>query len=124
MSASPRPSLDAWLAEMKASPEAGDVGMYLSHNGVVRSFSRDGREVTGMELSYDADGLAAALDVARAMPGIAFTRAWVNSGHLEVGDDIMYVIVGGDIREHVFDTLQSLVRTIKTTVVAETELRD
>jgi molybdopterin synthase catalytic subunit len=119
-----RPSLDAWLQEFKADPAAADVGMFLSHNGVVRSFSRDGREVTGMDLSYDEAGLAAALDAARTLPGITFVRAWVNSGHLEVGDDIMYVLVGGDIREHVFDALQSLVRTIKTTVVAETELRD
>jgi molybdopterin synthase catalytic subunit len=57
------------------------------------------------------------------MPGVTFVRAWVNSGHLEVGDDIMYVLVGGDIRENVFDALQTLVRTIKTRVVTENELR-
>jgi molybdopterin synthase catalytic subunit len=117
------PSLDLWLREMKASPGAGGVGMYLSHNGVVRSFSRDGRTVTGMDLSMNQELLDTALDDARQMPGITFVRAWVNSGHLEVGDDIMYVLVGGDIRENVFDALQTLVRTIKTRVVTENELR-
>jgi molybdopterin synthase catalytic subunit len=123
MGALDRPSLDAWLREMKSSPGAGDVGMYLSHNGVVRAFSRDGRTVTGMEVSVDGEALAAALEQTRQMPGIRFVRAWVNSGHLEVGDDIMYAVVAGDIRENVFDALQALVRTIKTVVVTETELR-
>jgi molybdopterin synthase catalytic subunit len=123
VSGNDHPSLDSWLREMKSSPGAGDVGMYLSHNGVVRSFSRDGRTVTGMTLSVDQELLDTALDDARQMPGVTFVRAWVNSGHLEVGDDIMYVLVGGDIRENVFDALQTLVRTIKTRVVTETELR-
>ena len=123
MSIEPMPGIDAWLRELKAEPASAGVGMYLSHNGVVRAFSRDGREVTGMELSVDRAGLARAIESAREMPGVVQVRAWVNEGHLEVGDDIMYVLVGGDIREHVFDALMNLVRTIKTTVVAETELR-
>jgi molybdopterin synthase catalytic subunit len=76
-----------------------------------------------MELSVDRDGLSSAVEAAREMPGVVQVRAWVNEGHLGVGDDIMYVLVGGDIREHVFDALMALVRTIKTTVVSETELR-
>lgn len=123
MSIEPMPGIDVWLSELKADPASAGVGMYLSHNGVVRAFSRDGREVTGMELSVDRDLLASAVEEARQMPGIVQVRAWVNEGHLEIGDDIMYVLVGGDIRDNVFDALKSLVKTIKTTVVAETELR-
>ena len=123
MSVPERPSLDGWLAEVKHEPGAADAGMYLCHNGVVRSYSRDGRPVVGMELSVDRTRLAELLETAGLMEGVSVVRAWVNEGHLEVGDDIMYVLVGGDIREHVFDALMALVRTIKTTVVAETELR-
>ena len=123
MSAHQRPSLDEWLREAKTSGAADGVGMYLVHNGVVRGFSRDGRTVTSMELSVDEGALSAALDDARRMPGVSLVRAWVNAGRLEVGDDIMYVLVGGDVREHVFEALQTLVRTIKTTVVTEHELR-
>lgn len=118
-----RPSLDGWLEELKAEPESARVGMYLSHNGIVRSFSRDGRAVTGMDLSVYRERLDGALAEARVMPGIAQVRAWVNEGRLDVGDDIMYVLVGGDIREHVIDALTALVRTIKTEVVTESELR-
>ena len=118
-----RPDLDAWLAEVKALPGAGDVGMYLCHNGVVRAHSRDGRAVSGMQLSVDRARLALAVEEAHRKKGVSVVRAWVNEGHLLVGDDIMYVLVGGDIREHVFDALQSLVRAIKTEVVAEMEER-
>ena len=55
------------------------------------------------------------------MEGIYYVRVWLNEGELQVGDDIMYVLIGGDIRPHVVDCLQSLVETIKTTCVLEDE---
>lgn len=119
----PVPSLEDWLAELKADPAAGGVGMYLAHNGVVRATTRGGDTVLRMELSFDSDRLDRAIEEARQMPGIAFVRAWVNEGTLEVGDDIMKVLVGGDIREHVFGALQALVATIKSEVVVEREER-
>lgn len=116
-----RPSLDRWLAEMKALPGAERVGMYLVHNGVVRGHARDGSSVCGMELEVDRERLEEATEAANAREGIAFVRAWVGEGTLTVGDDIMYVLVAGDIRENVFGALQDLVRTIKTEVVVERE---
>lgn len=123
MSDSTRPSLDAWLAEVKAEQSASGVGMYLCHNGVVRSYSRDGRPVASMELSVDRGRLAEILSTAELMEGVSVVRAWVNEGHLKVGDDIMYVLVGGDIRDHVFEALGALVRMIKSEVVTEEEVR-
>ena len=117
------PSLDVWLAEAKREPDAAGVGMYLCHNGVVRSFSRDGRPVSGMDLAVDHGRLAEILATARLMEGVSNIRVWINEGHLDVGDDIMYVMVGGDIRDNVFDALSALVRMIKTEVVTETEQR-
>jgi molybdopterin synthase catalytic subunit len=117
------PSLDVWLAEAKREADAAGVGMYLCHNGVVRSFSRDGRLVSGMDLAVDHGRLAEILSTTRLMDGVSIVRVWVNEGHLEVGDDIMYVMVGGDIRDNVFEALSALVRMIKTEVVTETEQR-
>lgn len=118
-----RPSLDAWLADLKSSTDVSGTGMYLVHNGVVRGHSRDGRPVTGMALAVDRERLAEILDTARLMEGVTHIRAWVNEGELEVGDDIMFVLVGGDVRDHVFEALQALVRMIKTEVVTEEEHR-
>jgi len=117
------PDLTAWSAEVKARPEAAGIGLLLSHQGIVRGSSRSGEPVTGMELSVDRERLAAVLAEAATWPGIVAVRAWVNEGSLAVGDDIMKVLVAGDIREHVFDGLQRLVGTIKREVVTEFETR-
>lgn len=126
----PVPSLDAWLKEAKKEAGAAGCGMYLFHNGVVRKTAkaavREGAEnaapVKGMRFSYDAEKVEAAKKAALAMPGISYIRVWLNSGELQVGDDIMLVLVGGDIRPHVIDALQSLVGEIKQHCVTETEV--
>jgi len=74
-----------------------------------------------MVLSVDREKLEQVLAEAATWEGVVAVRAWVNEGSLGVGDDIMSVLVAGDIREHVFDALQQLVRIIKTEVVAEEE---
>ena len=48
-------------------------------------------------------------------------EVWLNEGELSVGDDIMYVLIGGDIRPHVVDALQYLVGRIKSECVTEEE---
>ena len=122
------PSLDLWLHEAKASPEGAECGMYLFHNGVVRATAKrtarlgeDAPPVRGMVFDYDEVKAAAAIENARAMPGIRYVRVWLNRGKLAVGDDIMLVLVGGDIRPHVVDALQALVEEIKMNCVTETE---
>ena len=124
------PSLDAWLQEAKAHESAPQVGMYLSHNGVVRHSplalmrrrEAGAKPVTGMDFSYDPAAVNAAVEAARKMEGIFYVRVWLNQGHLQVGDDIMLVLIGGDIRPHVVDALQFLVGTIKRECVVEKEL--
>ena len=124
------PSLDAWLKEAKREAGAAGCGMYLFHNGVVRETAKaavregveDAAPVKGMRFSYDAEKVEAAKQTALRMPGIRYVRVWLNSGELAVGDDIMLVLVGGDIRPHVIDALQALVAEIKQHCVTETEL--
>jgi molybdopterin synthase catalytic subunit len=124
------PSLDQWLLEAKADPAAPECGMYLFHTGVVRSTPKakvrqgadTGRTVRAVAFAYDEGKLAAALERAQKMPGIFHVRAWLNSGEVPVGGELMLVLVGGDIRPHVIDALQSLVGEIKTECVTEREL--
>ncbi len=124
------PSMDAWLKEAKRDASAAGCGMYLFHNGVVRETARarvrDGAEntaaVSGMNFSYDAEKVEKARQAALQMPGISYARVWLNSGALQVGDDIMLVLVGGDIRPHVIDTLRTLVGEIKNHCVTEQEV--
>lgn len=74
-----------------------------------------------MEFGYDEKKVQAAIEEARNLDGIYHVRVWLNEGELKVGDDIMYVLVGGDIRPHVIDALQFLVERIKTQCVVEIE---
>ena len=89
--------------------------------GIVRGTSRSGEPVRGMTLRCDRDRLEEALAEAATWPGVVAVRGWVNGGDLRVGDDIMKVLVAGDIREHVFEALRHLVSLIKTDVVMESE---
>ncbi len=117
-----RPTFETWLDEIKRSSESVGIGMYLAHNGVVRGTSRDGSPVVGMDLSYDHDRLREVVLQVQTMPGVVALRVWVNEGRLAVGEDIMRVLVAGDIRENVFGALQELVRLIKTECVREREI--
>ena len=123
------PSMDKWLKEAKADSKAASSGMFLVHNGVVRRTAkakvRFGEEntkpVAGMYFSYDEEKVNAAIEETYKMDGIFYVRVWLNEGELKVGDDIMYVLIGGDIRPHVIDALQSLVGYIKNECVVERE---
>lgn len=123
------PSIDQWLKEAKADPNYLKSGMFLVHNGTVRVTPKqqvrqginDGSVVTGMEFGFNAEKVDAAVEETYKMDGIFHIRTWLNEGSLDVGDDIMYVLIGGDIRPHVIDALQFLVGKIKNECVVEIE---
>ena len=124
------PSMDAWLKEAKADAGAANCGMYLTHNGTVRQTAKakvregaeDTKPVTGLLFGYDEEKVDRAVRAAYQLPGIYYIKVWLNEGELSVGDDIMYVLIGGDIRPHVVDALQFLVGTLKNECVTEQEL--
>ncbi len=129
------PSMNAWLEEAKKDPSAQKCGMYLVHNGTVRVSAKavvrdlipdEEKEkmaaVSSLDFSYDAEKVEEAIRQTYQMEGIFYIKVWLNDGILQVGDDIMYVMIGGDIRPHVVDALQALVGTIKNTCVVEQEI--
>ena len=130
LSRKPSPSVDVWLREAKAAKDAGRIGMYLLHNGTVRetarAAAREGKadlpSIRGMEFSYDQAKVDAAVAETKALPGISHVRVWLNQGELKLGDDIMYVLIGGDIRPRVVSALEFLVGKIKSECVIEKEL--
>ena len=129
MSKQASPSMDDWLREAKQHESAPNIGMYLTHNGTVRQSAKakvrygveDTKPVTGMLFSYDPEKVDRIIADTYKMDGIYYIRVWLNEGELDAGDDIMYVLVGGDIRPHVVDALQYLVGRIKNECVTETE---
>lgn len=56
------------------------------------------------------------------MPGIYTVHIWLNNGELAVGDDLMCVLIGGDIRPNVMAALDTVVGRLKNECVREEEL--
>ena len=125
----PEPSMDEWLKEAKASENADKCGMFLVHNGIVRSTAKaqvrageDKPPVAQVEFSYDAEGVQAAIAEALTWDGVYYVKVWLNEGLLDVGQSIMYVLIGADIRPRCIDALQNLVGKIKNDLVVEKEI--
>ncbi len=123
------PSLEQWLREAKAEAGASGVGMYLIHNGIVRETARarvrqgdiNAKPVRSMVFSYDEAAVANAVEQTKNMEGIGCVRVWLNQGRLQVGEDLMVLLVGGDIRPHVIAAMDALLHRIKTHCVTEKE---
>ena len=103
--------------------------MFLTHIGIVRRTSKSEvhfagttAPVTGMILSYDQEKVNSVIHTAYQMPGICYIKVWVNEGTLKVGDDIMRILIGGDIRSHVVDALQFIITEMKSHCICEKEL--
>ena len=105
--------LNKMVERVKKSTDPSKVGMITSHLGVVRRTSRDGREVLGIEVAYDHGALQAVVRDIKKMPGIAEVLVETREGRLSIGEEILAVVVAGDIRENVFPALVTAVNRIK-----------
>ncbi|MCX8021609.1 MAG: molybdenum cofactor biosynthesis protein MoaE [Syntrophorhabdaceae bacterium] len=114
--------IEKWIDEIKAKVNKDELGMILVHNGVVRGTSKDGRRVSGMELSYDREKLLKTVENMKGEEGIVEIKTWINEGQLKVGDDIMYVLVAGRFRTQVISVLERILNIIKKEVVIEKEI--
>ena len=110
------------INRIKNHKNAGSIGMIASHLGIVRGFSRNGKDVEAVDVKYDMTVLDDIIKDIKAMPGIVEAIVEVNEGHLKVGDELMFVAVGGDIRENVFDALIEAVNRIKKHAAKKEEI--
>lgn len=110
------------IDRIKAHPDSAKIGMILCHNGIVRGASREGRPVTGLTVSVDAAKLEEVLATHRQMPGIVDIQVEIVADKpLAVGDDVMALVVGGDIRENVIAALSDTLNAIKSEVTGKTQ---
>ena len=107
---------------IKNHPAYHRAGMILCHNGVVRDTSRDGRKVSGLNISVDHEKLSQVVETYKRKPGIIEILVEIaENKKLAVGDDVMLLVVAGDIRENVIAVLSDTLNAIKTTVTQKTE---
>ncbi|NOX34501.1 MAG: molybdenum cofactor biosynthesis protein MoaE [Deltaproteobacteria bacterium] len=110
------------LDKIKQHPDYHKAGMILCHNGVVRATSREGREVTGLEIVVDHERLEKIITEQKKRPGIIEILIHINEGRkLSVGDDVMFLLVAGNIRENVIGSLTDTLNQVKTQVTSKTQ---
>ena len=114
--------INKMIDSLKGHPDFPKKGMIASHLGVVRSTSLNGKEVKGIEVRYDQEKILDISNDTKRMPGIVEVLIETVDGRLNVGDDIMVVVVGGDTREHVFPALVETVDRIKKEAAKKREL--
>jgi len=115
-------NLAVLIEKTKKHPNYENVGMILCHNGVVRGASRNGRKVSGLKIAVDHEKLKKIIDENKKRPGIVEILVEIEENkELSVGEDVMFLVVAGDIRDNVIMTLNDTLNTIKTTVTKKTE---
>lgn len=116
--------LSKMIEALKRHPESEKMGMIASHLGIVRGTSRDGGIVKGIEVVYDHEAVKRIILDAKQLPGIVEVLVDTSEGVLDIGDEILAVAVGGDIREHVFPALVDTVNRLKKEAAKKKELID
>lgn len=116
--------LSKTIEELKKRPEFTDnVGMILIHNGVVRNWSRkDHAEVTALEVIPNYEKIEALRQEYLQREGIFEIIVKAYSGTFQPGDDLLYIIVAGDIRENIKPVLAELLDRIKSEAVTKKEI--
>lgn len=109
------------IQKIKAHPQSAKVGMMLCHVGIVRGVSRDGRPVSDLDLTVDHQALESILAEQKKRPGIVEILVQIQEGSLKVGDEMMLIVVGGDLRDHVIPVLADTLNAIKKRVTHKTE---
>ena len=112
------------IAKLKQRPDFRDnVGMLLIHNGVVRNWSRrDRKQVEALEVRVDMDKIAALRGEYLAKPGIYEILIETSSGRYQPGDDLLFIIVAGDLRENIKPVLAELLDRVKAEAVSKEEI--
>ena len=112
------------LAELKKEPGfAEHVGMMLVHNGVVRAWSRkDHAQIGSVRVKPNYARMQQICKELEQWPGIFRIVASANEGELKPGDDLLFLIVAGDIRENVKSAFAELLDRIKKEAVLKEEI--
>lgn len=113
------------IAELKKKTGFQDnVGMILIHNGVVRNWSRkDKSHVTALEVRPDLARIEALRQEYLQRQGIFEIIVEACAGTFSPGDDLLFIIVAGDLRENIKPVLAELLDRVKNEAIVKKEIR-
>jgi molybdopterin synthase catalytic subunit len=112
------------IETLKKRPDFNEkVGMILIHNGTVRSWSRnDHQQVSALETDVDDEKIERLRLHYLQFPGIYEIIIEARSGRFAPGDDLLFIIVAGDLRENIKPVLAELLDRIKAEAVTKKEI--
>jgi len=112
------------ITELKRQPGFTDhVGMILIHNGVVRNWSRHSHKtVTALDVRPDRAKIEALRQEYLKRPGIYAIIIEAKEGRFQPGDDLLFIIVAGDIRENIKPVLAELLDRVKAEAITKKEI--
>jgi molybdopterin synthase catalytic subunit len=116
-------SIDALIQKVKSHPHISKAGMILCHNGIVRESDRSGsKKVRALRVEVNNEKIREIVSWAKSRPGIIEVVVEALEGECCVGDDLLFVVVAGDLREHVFQVMREVIDRIKQDGVSKTEI--
>jgi molybdopterin synthase catalytic subunit len=112
------------IAQLKQEPGfTRNVGMVLVHNGVVRGWSREGGAAVGeVDVRPDYRRIEELRAEYEKKPGIFRVLVEAREGKLKPGDDLLFIVVAGDLRENVKPVLAELLDRLKAEAVTKKEI--
>jgi molybdopterin synthase catalytic subunit len=114
--------MDELIAKVKAHPQISKAGMILCHNGIVRGSDRSGqKQVSRLDVQVHNEKIEEIRSWAESLPGIVCVIIEATEGQLRVGDDLLYIVVAGDIRDHVVAALVGALDRVKSEGVTKVE---
>jgi molybdopterin synthase catalytic subunit len=113
--------IEALHQQIKSHPRLSEMGMIASHCGLVRATSRNGRRVRGLSMRFDQTIANSIMDEIRGRSGIIEVVVDYNEGDLAVGDDVMVVLVAGDVRENIYPGLVDAVNLFNAKAASKEE---
>ena len=116
--------LDRMIDEIKGMPGFADhVGMLLCHEGVVRNWSRNkGQSVSAVRVEVDQSHVEKLRQQFEDYPGIFKVAIETEEGLRYPGDELLRLVVAGDIRENVIPALAELLDRIKGEAIHKEEV--
>jgi len=112
------------IEQLKSRSDFADnVGMILIHNGVVRNWSRGNKtKVTALKVTPDYKKIETLRQEYLQRDGIFEIIIEAFSGTFLPGDDLLFIIVAGDIRENIKPVLAELLDRVKAEAVTKKEI--
>ncbi len=111
------------LTDLKQDPLFKEkVGMILVHNGVVRNWSKQTKgQIRKLKVTPNYEKIHDLTAEFENKPGIFKIIVQANTGTFEPGDDLLFIVVAGDVRENVKPVLSEILERIKTEAIQKEE---